>query len=393
MLRGNVMEFPTRYVKLAEARRRYGDRVDRFGRFLLAGDPLADAAVDALAPLARGERDALVDRCLALGVDAVPDAPEALRALFAQLDHVPFWVDFERVDRGGRAFLEAGLLGGLVLGTYSLVAGYCSPAGNKPLMFSGRLASDVPRRLAETSRFVEVVAAAGGMRRYAEGFRACVKVRLMHAAVRRGLLRSPKWNTAAWGVPINQADASGTTLLFSYVLVDGLDKLGHVMSDADVEDFLHLWRYAGHVLGVDHELLAATRAEAATLWDLLSTTQDPPDDDARALADALIRSGRLAARTSDEADAAEKRIPFAYALSRYLVGDTYADQLGYPRSSWRHVFPAFRALNAAALGRARALGPVERLFYEAGRRYWRDVTTMALRGVPAAFSMPDPPTA
>jgi ER-bound oxygenase mpaB/B'/Rubber oxygenase, catalytic domain len=385
------MQFPTRYVKLDAARRRHGDRVDRFGRFFLMGDPLADAVIEALAPLPRPARDALIDRALTEGIERVPEAPAALGLLFEELDHVPFWVDFERIERGGRAFLESGILGGLVLGALSLVAGYCSPAGNKPLMFSGRLADDVPRRLAETSRFVEVVSRSGGMRRHAEGFRACVKVRLMHAAIRTALLRSPKWNTSAWGVPINQADSSGTLLLFSLTVVEGLEKLGHVMPAHDVEDFLHLWRYAGYVMGVDHELLCAARPDAVALWDLLATTQDPPDDDARALAKALIESGRLAARTADEADSAAKRIPFGYALSRYLIGDVYADQLAYPRSSWRHVFPAFRALNLEAGGRIRAFGPIENMALDAGRRYWRDVTAMALRGVPAGFSMPDVP--
>ena len=33
----------------------------------------------------------------------------------------------------------------------------------------------------------------------------------------------------------------------------------------------------------------------------------------------------MAARTSDQEEAARKRIPFAYALSRYLIGDAYAE--------------------------------------------------------------------
>ncbi len=385
----SVMKAPTRYVKLDAARLRHGERVDRFGRFFLAGDPLADAAVDSLSTLPREARDALVDRALREGIDAVPEAPDALRALFAQLDHVPFWVDHGRVERGGRAFLESGLLGGLVLGAMSLVAGYCSPAGNKPLMFSGRLADDVPRRLAETSRFVEVVSLPGEMRRRGDGFRACVKVRLMHASVRRGLLRSPRWNLDAWGVPINQADSAGTMLLFSSVVVEGLEKLGHEMSAQEVSDFLHLWRYAGYLLGVDAELLCATRDECDALWNLLSTTQDPPDDDARALARALMESGRIGARPGRETDAAEARIAFGYALSRHLIGDEYADHLGFPRSRWRHAIDVFRRVNAEALGRLRALPPVERLAFEAGRRYWHEVTATALRGTPAGFSMPE----
>ena len=96
-------------------------------------------------------------------------------------------------------------------------------------------------------------------------------------------------------------------------------------------------------------------------------------------------------RTADEADTAERRIPFAYALSRYLIGDAYADALGYPKSPWARVFPVFRRLNIEAGGRLRSFAPVERMAVQAGRRYWRDVTQMALRGVPAGFSMPEAP--
>lgn len=155
------MKFPSRYVRLDQARERYGTRVDRLGSFLMKGDPLADAAVNALAVHPAPVRQSMLDRALNEGIDAVPEGPDALRALFAQLDRVPFWVDPERLDRGGAAFLRSGLLGGMVLGAYSLVAGYCSPGGNKPLAFSGRLSQDAPRRLAETGRFVQAVSSPG----------------------------------------------------------------------------------------------------------------------------------------------------------------------------------------------------------------------------------------
>jgi hypothetical protein len=98
----------------------------------------------------------------------------------------------------------------------------------------------------------------------------------------------------------------------------------------------------------------------------------------------------VAARTSREVTLAKRRIPFGYALSRYLIGDEYADHLGYPPPShWRHVLTAFRTLNLEAGGRLRSFAPVESMAVEMGRRYWQSVTREALRGVPAAFSMPD----
>jgi hypothetical protein len=383
------MNFPTRYVRLEQARERYGSRVDRFGAFLMEGDPLADAVVEALAAFPAPARQAMVDRALLDGIDAVPEAPDALRALFAQLDHIPFWVDLARLDRGGRAFLRAGLLGGMVLGAYSLVAGYCSPGGNKPLAFSGRLSQDAPRRLAETGRFVQAVSSPGGMHRFGDGFKAMVKVRLVHATVRRMLRLSPRWNTHAWGLPINQYDMSGTTLLFSYIVLDGLDKMGFQMTADERADFMHLWRYAGYVIGVDEELRCTTEAEGKALWDLLSTTQAPPDDDSRALAHALLDSGVEAARTPEERVRAERARVVGYALSRHLLGEQFADWLGYPKTPWRHAVRLFQSMNERAgdvVARATGL-PFARV--DRGARYWKFVVDTGLRGVPATFAMPE----
>ncbi len=383
------MAVPSRYVHVAEARARFGDRVERFGRFFTVGDPLADAAAEALAAIPRHQREALVDQALTHGVDAAPEAPEAMVCLFHHVESVPFWVDTVRSDRGGAVFLRAGLLGGLVLGCYSLAAAYCSPAGNKPLVFSGRLTEEAPRRLAETGRFVQTVALPGGLRRGADGWKASVRVRLIHASVRRMVARSPRWDTAAWGVPINQADMAGTVLLFSLVVLDGLAKLGYPATPDEREDFLHLWRYAGHLQGVDPELLGATEAEARTVWDLLSSTQAPPDQDSRDLARALLESGVTAARTPEGIARAKRMAGFGYAVSRYLLGEDYADALGYPRTAWRFAVPALRAVAGRVGMLARVLPRGQALALDAGLRYWQRTVEQGLRGQGAVFPMPD----
>lgn len=362
------MQLPTRYTHTAEARLRFGEKVDRLGPFLLRGDPLADDAADVLAGLPTPAREALLARLLREGARA--DAPEALRRLFAQLDHVPFWLDRERADRGGQAFLRSGPLGGFVLGAYSLIIGYCSPAGNKPLAFTGRLQEQVPRRLAETGRFVRVVSQRGGMRRDGEGFAVTVRVRLMHAHVRRLLRVSPRWRAQDYGEPINQLDMVGTTLLFSAVVIDGLRRLGVPVSDAEAEDLLHLWRYVGYVMGVSEELLATSLPEAMAAIELIGVTQDPPDDDSRALAKALIERPLAAARSEAERARARRMVGFGYGLSRYLIGDRYADALRYPRTGWRLSLPVLRRVVAAAGGVAAKVPAWERLSYAAGLRYW-----------------------
>src|SRR5207253_876560 len=79
-------------------------------------------------------------------------------------ERIPAWVDWSLVDHGGEVLMRAGPLGGTVLGAESLVYGYCSPGGNKPLVMSGRLRQQAARRLNETARFVHATSLPRGLR-------------------------------------------------------------------------------------------------------------------------------------------------------------------------------------------------------------------------------------
>ncbi|WP_375771919.1 DUF2236 domain-containing protein [Archangium gephyra] len=379
--------FPERYVHQEQARRQFGSRVERLGAMLGEGDPLADEAAAVLSTLPPPRRQELL-RQLTGGV-LPSSAPEPLLRLSEHIHHVPFWVDEERCDRGGAAFLRTGIFGGFVLAFRSLVLGYCSPAGNKPLAFSGRLKTAAPRRLSETSHFVEAVCLPGGMRPGAPGFASAVRVRLMHAQVRRLLEGSPRWNARAWGMPINQLDMAGTVMLFSLVVVDGLRSLGVPLPPDETEDLLHLWRYTGYVLGVREELLSATESEARTLWGLITRTQALPDEDARALADALLQSPRLQARTPEELSRAERAVELGYGISRHLIGDEYADALGYPRNAWRLVVPLLRVVVSGTSQLLRRVPGVDMLALNAGMAYWRNAVSMGLGGADATYDMPE----
>jgi hypothetical protein len=48
----------------------------------------------------------MVASALEYGIDYVPDAPEPLRALFARLDSVPLWVEWDELNRGGATTLR-----------------------------------------------------------------------------------------------------------------------------------------------------------------------------------------------------------------------------------------------------------------------------------------------
>lgn len=376
---------PTRYTNLDEARARFGDRVDRLAPFLLRTDPLADDAVEAMSTLGPGAGFALLERILARGISDVPDAPAALRAFFAEGARVPAWVDWATVDRGGDVLLRAGILGGLVLGAMSLPLGYASPGGNKPLVFSGRLTEQAPRRLGETSRFVQAVSQPGGMRPGGDGLKITLKVRIMHAHVRRMLLRSGRWDTATWGAPINQHDMAATTLLFSLVVLEGLRRFGFAVEPEEAERYMHLWRYVGFVSGVDTELLPTSQIEGFALGDLIHVTQGPPDDDSRALVRALLDSPIAAARTPQEKRTAPIRAQIGRGLMRGLVGGELSDKLGIGPTPWENIMRVLRP--AAILGdrAAKVSSSVRQRQIASGGRYWESVVRLGLAGVPYDF--------
>jgi hypothetical protein len=382
------MPFPSRYSNLAEARRRHGTRVDRLAPFFERLDPLADNVVESIEKMP-GRGWQMLERALTHGISSVPDAPESFRALFAELDAVPPWVDDPTLDRGGALLMRVGVLGGICLGAKSLVLGYASPGGNKPLVFSGRLVESAARRLNETSRFVQAVCRPGGMRRFADGFHITVKVRLMHAQVRRMLLRSDKWQSQKWGAPINQHDMAGTTLLFSLSVLEGLRAFGVKMSREESESFMQLWRYVGRVIGVAPDILPTSEYDAWQLAQLIEQTMGEPDDDSRALVRALFEHPLSMARNERQKAMAERQVSFGYGVCRALIGDELADKLEIPRNAYRYALPTVRAIVTAAENVRIRSAWADRTAYVTGVRYWDKVVEIGLAGANAEFRLPE----
>lgn len=382
---------PKRAVNLAEARARYGDLVDRFLPALTRSDPLADAVARDFAELGRSKGRALLDRALKEGIGAAPDAPESLRALFAQLDHVPVWVDWAALDRASDVLFRTGFIGGTVLGAKSLVTGYCSPGGNKPLVFTGQLerSARVGYRIAETCRFVVDVCERGGMRRFSPGFASTVRVRIMHATVRHLIAESGKFDESAWGVPINQHDMVATTILFSQAYLEGIRAFGFSLTPAEADDFLHLWRYNGWVIGVEPELLPSSETQALRLADLITTTQGPPDDDARMLVRSFVESPMSVASDDPKSRAiARRQVALGYGFTRSLLGDAMADALDLPRTPTRFILPSVRRVLARMEGVGRRVPGYDTKLIQAGRRYWDTTIELALAGRIAQFMPP-----
>jgi hypothetical protein len=334
----------------------------------------------------------MVDQAIRSGVASVADAPPELVALFAELERVPPWVDPEALDRGGELLFRAGWFGGLAL-AHSLLFGYASPAGNKPLVLSGRLLDAVPRRLAETSRFVEQTCVPGGLRRGREGYAITVKVRVMHATIRKMLLASPHWRLEDWAVPANQHDMGATSLLFSVVVVETLRRFGFLFDDEEVDRYMQLWRYSGYLMGVHPDVLPAGEREARRLAEMIAATEEGPDEDSRRLSRAMFASGEDPQRaTPAEVEKAKRMIKLGQGLIRGVMGERLADLLDVPRHEYRFAFPAVAAVvRTAELAAARAPASIRARYREAGlrsgRAYWSSIVDAI--GEPISFGPPE----
>lgn len=306
----------------------------RFREFAQHGDPPADALVAALAELPREARHAMLDRALRHGVDAVEDAPEALVAFCRRLESTPYWVDPDLLRAGARAIGRIGALAQFPLADVSLMGGYLARRAVKPLVATGELSAQAPRRLAETTAWFDAVTTPGALAVGADGYRAAAHVRIVHAYVRAAMHRRADWDYEQWDAPVNQTQTVGTLLLFSVVFTTGARVLGVRYSAAERRAIHHLWRYVGWLLGIDDELLPADEADAWRLLHLQAAEEFDADDDSRtlgqALADAYPGGAPVPVNWPGASLAARAWAQTHLGLARLVLGRDNCRELGLP---------------------------------------------------------------
>ena len=163
-------------------------------------------------------------------------------------------------------------------------------------MYKADLIKKAVKRLGETNRvFLEMHP--DGLKRGNPGWKLAIEVRMKHAQMRRVLRQAANkdtgkwwWEANEWGMPINQMDLAATSLLFSVSQLRHLRRVGFHFTAAESEGVMHLWRYAGHLLGVVPDLLCATEAKGRGLQRLLFDAYDGPDKDSIRLIQALMKT-------------------------------------------------------------------------------------------------------
>ena len=193
----------------------------------------------------------------------------------------PTWFDEKRVLSAQHTYQKNRNAARSVLGVYSLPSLYVHTDIALTLIGTGRLATDVRRRLNETQMFIDAVMRPGALGAAGMGWQWIRKVRLSHA-IRRAMAKLP--DASGPGVngffagfvrndplavlharkgcwqpgedePVDQVELAYVLLTFSWVVADGVSRLGYRMSRQQREDHLHTWAVVGHMLGIADELL------------------------------------------------------------------------------------------------------------------------------------------
>lgn len=304
------------------------EQVRRFREFAQVTDPLADQVVAMFRRAPESRR--LFEVALRDGIGAVEEPPRELEDFFRHVESTPFWLDYDRLDRGARAITRTGVLGLFPLGDMSLMGGYLASRATKSLVATGEIEKMASRRLVETAAWWIDVTTPGRLRRGDIGYASTLRVRLVHAHVRAAMNRPRDWDYVAWDQPLNQTQTVGTLLLFSLVFVFGSQLLGVRYTDRERADILHLWRYVGWLVGVDEELLPAEEGDAWRLFWLLAETELTPDEDSKRLAKALVAAhGRIGGGPVGKV-VSELSVRVHSSISRLVLGKKNADFLEIP---------------------------------------------------------------
>jgi hypothetical protein len=210
---------------------------------------------------------------------------ETLRQLWDQVNTVPDWVDWAQIERGQNVFYRYAGPSIVGLTFSSLLGGMGSPRVVETLTRTGGFSVKVARRrLLETLQHVlDVTDSMSGIQPGSDGrgFASSIRVRLLHASVRRRILtltgtRPEYYSIERDGVPINDLDSIGTIVAFSATLLwIAFPRQGIYLGAQEKEDYVALWRYLAHLLGTPTHPLSSARTARAWMESLMVSEIDP----------------------------------------------------------------------------------------------------------------------
>ncbi|KAK3989565.1 hypothetical protein QBC44DRAFT_327143 [Cladorrhinum sp. PSN332] len=251
-----------------------------------------------------------------------------LSQFWTNLTTIPSWVSLPHLTRAQKVLYRH--LGPNIVGLtfQSLLGGLASPLVSSTLaQTNGFSPNTARRRLLQTfQHLLDITSSPDSiLPPRGEGFLSTIRVRLLHASVRRRLLlKSQNQGPTSIPIPINDLHSLATILSFSTSLTDlSLPRQGIFLSLQEREDWLSLWRYAAHLLGCSHPSLSSLPRARAMLESIVVSELNDPSDTSKRLA-----SNMLASLSDSPPTFPSKQ--FLCAQGRWLNGSELSNCLGIP---------------------------------------------------------------
>lgn len=325
------VELPSVYEAGYErARRLNPDSATKYIEHTIVGDPVADAVIEALAPFDVDQVHRFIHAGMEQDEQVLADAPRLLRDFFDSIEAIPSWFDSASALPGCTAFHSYSdlFIPAFLVATLQNFTTLIS----KAFYLTERVKSDHgPRRVRQNLRHVMEIMLPGALLRHGEGWKLSVRIRLVHAQIRRLIRASGDWDEAVYGVPLSGAHMGLASANFSAAQLRLAARLGARM-DADARaGLMQIWRYASALSGTPEVLLfEGNEADTTEFSRVAHACEPPPGHESAAIANTLIAAlPRIAGKTDPAAQAA--MVDHTYRVSRVLLGDEIADQLQFPR--------------------------------------------------------------
>lgn len=314
----------------------------RLSSLRLLGDPAADEVVEHLYKQ-NGQLTKIHDLLATVRMQAAAESTSGGGVCARFLDNsasIPAWANKQQIERGQQIHAAHTPFMALSLFAGSLVGGGQFITASVVTALAGNISNDPTRRVNETGLLLAAIGFPGSLLTAdGEAHQSLTRVRLLHAALRHWLPRSgrlqphrsmvPSKVYVEGEVPINQHDLAITLGIFAYLNVRSLTRMGIFLSRTDIDAYIHMWRYAGHVLGIADNLLPVSLEDQEEFMLASMLHQGSPESMKEAgtkkFIDAFAKSG--AAATGIGFGVLQT---YLYQMVRYLNGAEFITGTNIP---------------------------------------------------------------
>jgi len=248
---------------------------------------------------------------------------EIYRQFLEESLRVPAWVDLEKVERGQQVQAAYSAAMGPALFAGSLVGGAMFRSAAMVTAQAGNLTTNPTARVTETALIIAHLAFPGELvKPTGKAREALTRVRLLHAALRHWLVASKRY-TRVDELAINQHDLAITLALFGYVNIRSLALMGVHLNQEETEAYMHMWRFAGFILGIFEHLLPVSYQDQEEFFLASCVDEAHPDwipQATKGILDAFAKQASTNTWGIIPYDVAQT---FLHQITRYLSGNEW----------------------------------------------------------------------